>query len=69
MEIVDLKKKKTKLLNKEQQKLYENLKIFFICEEKFEDRYAEDKKYHKVRNHCHYTSEYRCVVHSICNLK
>ena len=29
----------------------------------------EDKKYRKVRNHCHYTEEYRGAVHSICNLK
>ena len=28
----------------------------------------KDKKYHKVRDHCHYTGEYRSVVHSICNL-
>ena len=29
----------------------------------------KDKKDHKVRDHCHYTGEYRGVVHSICNLK
>ena len=29
----------------------------------------EDKKYRKVRNHCHYTEEYRGAVHSICNSK
>ena len=28
----------------------------------------KDKKYHKRRNHCHYTGEYRGAVHSICNL-
>ena len=27
------------------------------------------KKYCKVRDHCHYTREYRGAVHSMCNLK
>ena len=29
----------------------------------------KDKKYCKVRDHCHYTKEYRDAAHSICNLK
>ena len=36
---------------------------------KFEDKYVTDKKYHKVRDHCHYTSEYRGAAHSIRNLR
>ena len=29
----------------------------------------KDKKYNKVRDHCHFTGEYTGAVHSICNLK
>ena len=43
-----------KLLTKEQQESYENANIYYICKEKFEDKYLKDKKYCKVRDHCHY---------------
>ena len=29
----------------------------------------EDKKYRKIRDHCHYTGGYRGAVYSICNSK
>ena len=31
-----------KLLTNEQQKSYENVKMCYICKEKFEDKYAKD---------------------------
>ena len=37
--------------------------------QKFEDRYAKDKKYLKATDHCHYTRKHRGAVHSIHNLK
>ena len=58
-----------KLLVKEQQESYENAKMCYICKEKIENKYLKDKKYCKVRDHCHYTGEYRGAAHSICNLK
>ena len=67
--IIFKKKKKTKLLTKEQQESYENGKICYICKEKIENKYLKDKKYRKVRDHCHSTGEYRGAAHSICNLK
>ena len=57
-----------KLLTKEQQESYGNAKICYIFKEKFEDKYLKDKKYCKVRDHCHYAEEYRGASHSICNL-
>ena len=69
MKIISFKKKKFKLLLKEQQESYENAKICHICKEKSKNKYLKDKKYHKVRDHCRYTWEYRGAVHSAWNLK
>ena len=69
MKIINFKKKKIKLSTEEQPKSYENAKTCYICKEKFENKYLKDKKYHKFRDHCHYTGEYRSAAHSVCNLK
>ena len=29
----------------------------------------KDKKYHKVRDHCHYTVKYRGAAYNVCNLR
>ena len=57
-----------KLLKKDQKRSHVNAKICYICKEKFENKYLKDKKYHKVRDHCHYTGEYRGAAHSMYNL-
>ena len=42
----------------------------YICKEKFENKYFKKKKKNcKVRNHSHYTWEYRGTALDICNLK
>ena len=58
-----------KLLTKVQQESYQNVKICYICKKKSEEKHAKYKKYHKVRDPCHYTGKYRGTGHSICNLK
>ena len=69
MKIINFKKKTMKLLTKEQQESYQNARICSVCKEKFQNKYLKDKKYCKVRHHCHYTGEYRGVARSICNLE
>ena len=58
-----------KLLTKQEQESYENAKIRDMCIEKCENKYVRDQGYSKVRDHCHYTGEYRGAAYSICNLK
>ena len=40
-------------------------KSVIFAKKKIENKYLKDKKYGKVRNHCHYTGEYRTCEHSI----
>ena len=38
-----------------------------ICEDELNEDFNEDKNYHKVPNHCHYTGKYTGAAHSTCN--
>ena len=35
------------------------IEICYTCGKMFENRYTNDNKYRKVRDHCHYAGEYR----------
>ena len=43
--------------------------VIFVKKKKNENKYVKDKKYNKIRDHCHFAREYTGAVHSICNLK
>ena len=48
MKIINFKKKKMKVLTKEQQKSYENGKICYISKEKFENKYSKENNIVKL---------------------
>ena len=55
-------------LTNEENKSYKKQKVCYICNKEFSTG-DENKKYHKVRDHCHYTGEFRGAAHNICNLR
>ena len=69
MKIINFKKRKMKLLKTSIRNHKKIQKSVIFVKKKFENKYMEDKKYRKVRDHCHYTRQYRGASHSICNLK
>ena len=75
---LDLKKHATKIINyekkeiipltkKEETKLNKQ-KVCHICKKGFSTD-DSDKKYHKVKDHCHYTEKYRGAALDICNFR
>ena len=68
MKIIYYEKKEMISLTDEETKFYEKQKVCYICEKEFSAD-KNDKKYHKVRDHCHYTRKFREAAHNNCNLK
>ena len=62
--IINYEKKEMISLTKEEKKIHREQIDFYTCKKGF-----NDKKYHKVRNHCHYTGKYRGAAYNICNLR
>ena len=62
------KKPKTMIFNPKDQKDFQSATICHICEQDlFKDK--ETGQILKVRDHCHFTGEYRGAAHNECNLK
>ena len=72
MKIINYDKKEMIPLTDKENECYEKQKVCHICKkESSTDKNDENifKLYHKVRDHCNYTKNFRGAAHSICNLK
>ena len=63
-----MKKKEMISLTNEEKETYREQKVCYICKKRIsiDDK---NKKYYKVRDHCHYTGEYRGAAHDIYSLR
>ena len=66
--IINYEKKKMISLTKKEEENYNKQKVSYICKKEFNTG-DSDKKYHKVKDHCHYMGKYRGAAHNICNLR
>ena len=66
--IINCEKKEMIPLTKEERKMYRRQKKALYAKKKFSTD-DNNKKYHKVRDHCHYTGKYRGSARDICNLR
>ena len=55
-------------LSKKVEKMHNEQEGCYICKKRIS---TDDgtKKYFKVKDHCHYTGNYRGAAHNICNLR
>ena len=65
--IINYEKKEMIPLTKKKKKNHNKQKACYKCKKGFS---TDDKnnKYHKVKDHCHYTGKHRGAAHDICNL-
>ena len=61
------KKKNMPLIDKEY-KSYKKQNLCYICKKEFSTD-GDNKRHHKVRDHCHYAIKLRGAAHNICNLR
>ena len=64
--IINYEKKRMMPLTTEEKIYHNKQRICYICKKEFD---INNKKHHKVRDHCHYTGKYRGAAHNICNLR
>ena len=73
MKIINYEEKEMILLTYKENKSYEKQNFCYICKKRFstdnDNGIALNKKYHKVRDHCHSAGKFRGAAHSIFNLR
>ena len=65
----NFEKKNMLPLTEEELKSHQDAKACHICGKRILNKFANDKNYQKVKDNCHFTSNYIGAAHSICNLK
>ena len=66
--MINYEKKEMIPLTKKEEKKHNKQEVCYICRKEFNTD-DSDKKYHKVRDHYHYTGKYRGAAHDIYNLR
>ena len=64
-----MKKKEMIPLTTEEKKIHRQQKVCYKCKKGFSTDGDDNKKYFKIRDHCHHTGKYRGAAHDICNLR
>ena len=59
--------KKRNTLTKEEKEIHCKQKMLYMQKKFSTDK--DNKKYFKVKDHCHYTGKYRGAAYDICNLR
>ena len=67
IKIINYEKKEMIPLTKKEEKKHNKREVCHISKIGFST--DNNKKYHKVRDHCHYTGKYRGAAHDICILR
>ena len=66
--IINYEKKEMKPLTKKEEKKHNKEEVCHLCRKKLGTD-DNNKKYHKLKYHCHYTVKYGGAAHDMCNLR
>ena len=66
--IINYEKKEMIPLTKREKKKHNKRKKCFMCKKRFSTD-DNDKRHHKVKDHCYYIGKYRGATYDICNLR